>query len=193
MSRRLIEVTDVRMARAIAHPLRRELLLRLSEREASPSELAAELGESLPTVSYHVRKLAELELIELVRTTPRRGATEHHYRGVGLTYFPGETLSDLPPGLRDSLVESWWMQLAKDVEAGLDAGGWQRPEAQGLRAVLELDEQGWRELGEATEVLYRRAFEIESESQARRSGPAGRPAVVAFLLFERPHSDGQTT
>jgi DNA-binding transcriptional ArsR family regulator len=52
----------------------------LTEREASPSELAEELGEPLGNVSYHVRLLHELGLIDLVGTTPRRGAIEHHYR-----------------------------------------------------------------------------------------------------------------
>jgi DNA-binding transcriptional ArsR family regulator len=167
--------------------LQRELLCRLSEREASPSELAAELGASLPTVSYHMRKLAELELIELVRTTPRRGATEHHYRALGHTYFPGETLRDLPKALRDSLVESWWVRLANEVADGLTAGGRDRPEAQALRASLELDDQGWRELGEEIEALYHRALEIEAESRSPGTEtPAETGAVVAFLLFERP-------
>ena len=66
--------------KALAHPLRVRALAILTEREASPSELAEELGEPLGNVSYHVRLLHELELIELVKTTPRRGAIEHHYR-----------------------------------------------------------------------------------------------------------------
>jgi len=53
------------------------------ERAASPSELAQELGQPLGNVSYHVRLLHELGLIELVSTTPRRGALEHHYRARG--------------------------------------------------------------------------------------------------------------
>ena len=66
--------------KALAHPLRVRALAILTERDASPSELAEELGEPLGNVSYHVRLLHELGLIELVRTTPRRGAIEHHYR-----------------------------------------------------------------------------------------------------------------
>lgn len=50
--------------------------------EASPKEIAGHLGEKLGNVSYHVRILARLGLIELVRETPRRGAVEHHYRAV---------------------------------------------------------------------------------------------------------------
>ncbi len=42
--------------------------------------MAKEFDESLPLVSYHVRILRELSCLELVRTTPRRGAIEHRRR-----------------------------------------------------------------------------------------------------------------
>ena len=58
------------------------ILTRLNEGVASPNEMAKEFEESLPLVSYHVRILRELDCIELVRTTPRRGAIEHHYRAL---------------------------------------------------------------------------------------------------------------
>jgi DNA-binding transcriptional ArsR family regulator len=68
------------IARALTHPLRARVLAILAERPASPKELASELGASLTLTSYHVRTLAELGVIRLERTTPRRGAVEHHYR-----------------------------------------------------------------------------------------------------------------
>lgn len=66
--------------RALAHPLRARLLVELEGRSASPSELAKSLNESVGVVSYHVRMLAEAELVELVGTVPRRGALQHYYR-----------------------------------------------------------------------------------------------------------------
>jgi DNA-binding transcriptional ArsR family regulator len=63
-----------------SHPLRVRILGRLAEGVASPNEMAKEFEESLPLVSYHVRILREGNAIRLVRTTPRRGAIEHHYR-----------------------------------------------------------------------------------------------------------------
>jgi DNA-binding transcriptional ArsR family regulator len=62
--------------------LRARILSLLDAGEASPKELASTLSEKLGNVSYHVRILARLGLIELVRETPRRGAVEHHYRSV---------------------------------------------------------------------------------------------------------------
>ena len=66
--------------RAMAHPMRGRILATLDGQELSPVELARELGASLGVVSYHVRVLADAGLVELARTTARRGAIQHHYR-----------------------------------------------------------------------------------------------------------------
>jgi hypothetical protein len=42
---------------------------------------AAELDEPLPNLSYHVKTLERLGVIELTGTTSPRGAIEHFYRG----------------------------------------------------------------------------------------------------------------
>jgi DNA-binding transcriptional ArsR family regulator len=68
------------LGRALGHPLRVEILTALLDREeSSPRELAGELGEPLGTVSYHVRYLVSLEMLELQRMVPRRGAVQHFY------------------------------------------------------------------------------------------------------------------
>jgi DNA-binding PadR family transcriptional regulator len=66
----------------LGHPVRLQCLV-LLEVEHSPSELAAMLkqfeGPTLGTVAYHMRMLRDYQLIEEVRTEPRRGAIEHFY------------------------------------------------------------------------------------------------------------------
>ena len=75
------QLLDQRLAKALSHPLRRRVLERfIDEGEASPNEVAKQLGAPLSTVSYHVHILRDLQCIELVRTEPRRGAVEHYYR-----------------------------------------------------------------------------------------------------------------
>ena len=64
----------------MAHPMRARILAALDGRELSPVEMARELDASLGVVSYHVRVLADAEVVELSRTTARRGAIQHHYR-----------------------------------------------------------------------------------------------------------------
>lgn len=95
------------MVRAIAHPLRLEILRALGER-ASPTELSRKLGEPLGTVSYHVRVLADLGLLRLVEQAPRRGAIEHYYE-----VAPG-VVADM---LRPSLDEKGREDLTKALTA----------------------------------------------------------------------------
>jgi DNA-binding transcriptional ArsR family regulator len=74
------EPTAVQGQRAMAHPMRGRILGALDGRELSPVEIARELSASLGVVSYHMRVLADAGLVELARTTARRGAIQHHYR-----------------------------------------------------------------------------------------------------------------
>lgn len=70
----------VRHARCLAHPLRIEILECIGVGEASPKEIADTLAKPLSVVSYHVKLLKQFGCVRLVRTAPRRGATEHFYR-----------------------------------------------------------------------------------------------------------------
>src|SRR4051812_19120755 len=71
---------DERLIRALANPIRRRALAILVEGPASPKEIAQQLGTPIPTVSYHVNVLRDLGMLELVSSTQRRGAIEHHYQ-----------------------------------------------------------------------------------------------------------------
>jgi DNA-binding transcriptional ArsR family regulator len=72
--------SEYAILKAVGHPLRRQILAILASGEASAKELSDQLGLALPNVSYHVAVLRDLGLLELMRETPKRGATERHYR-----------------------------------------------------------------------------------------------------------------
>src|SRR4051812_11744365 len=92
---------DERLAKALSHPLRPRILQCLDEGGvASPNQLAEALGERLGNVSYHVRILRELGLVELVRLEPRRGALEHFYRATARPWLDDEQWAALPSEFR---------------------------------------------------------------------------------------------
>lgn len=78
---------DAELVTALNHPLRRQLLKLYLEKGAalSPKELADLTGEKLPTISYHVRVLADRNAIELAEEEPVRGSVAHYYRVTALT------------------------------------------------------------------------------------------------------------
>lgn len=57
-----------RVFKALAHPVRREILSRAAEREPTISELAAPFDMTLEAVSQHVRVLERAKLLRRVRT-----------------------------------------------------------------------------------------------------------------------------
>lgn len=65
---------------ALRHPLRRQILRLMGEREViSPLELATQLNKPLSNIAYHVRVLVDCAAVTLVKTEPKRGSVQHFY------------------------------------------------------------------------------------------------------------------
>src|ERR1017187_230688 len=109
----ITEIDDPRLVKGLAHPLRIQILRVLENRVASPSEIAEEIGAPLGNVSYHVRFLARVGLIELTSTKPRRGAVEHYYRAAGRVLVSGEAWAQVPQVVRNSLFGSTLEQVGQ--------------------------------------------------------------------------------
>jgi DNA-binding transcriptional ArsR family regulator len=186
---------DPLLVKAIGHPLRLKLLTLLNERVASPSELADELGEPLGNVSYHMRRLAELECIELVRTTPVRGALEHHYRATARPVFSDDDWARLPTSIRKSLADAVLAEIAVDVAGAADEGGFNRDEMHVSRTPLTLDRQGWADLNELLTSAAFQALEIQAQSAERLQASDeqdSEAAELVLMLFEPPTNAGKT-
>jgi DNA-binding transcriptional ArsR family regulator len=186
---------DQRLVRAIGHPLRLRLLTIFNERVASPSDLAAELGEPIGNVSYHTRILARLGCVELVKTKQVRGAVEHYYRAVVRPVFSDDDWAELPQSIRKSLAGAVLTEIADDVSAAAKEGGFDRDDVHLNRTTLTLDQQGWQELNERLQEVYEQALDIQTQSAARLQADGARDseaAVLAMMLFEPPSAQGKT-
>lgn len=158
-----------RMAKAVSHPLRTKILVRLNERVASPNELSKEFEEPLGNVSYHVRALLDLDCIELVDTAQRRGALEHYYRAVRRPIIDDDSWGELPPSVRHGFAVEWFKKTFGDVGRAIDAGRFEtRSDAHLTFTPLILDEQAWKELAVELTALLERGLELQAESAGRR-------------------------
>lgn len=191
----ITHLNDVSLVRALAHPLRARILGILEERRASPRELADELDAPLGTVSYHVRTLAQLKLIKLVKKTPRRGAIEHHYEAVGAAMVSDEAWGQTPAIVKQAMVRSALGDVARSVNEAASLGGFDRADSHLTRSRLTLDEKGWGELADALSKLMARAEKIQEASQKRlqKSDHEGeRQSTLVMMLFESiPSMDGR--
>lgn len=172
-----------RLRRALGHPLRMRVLMRLNEAVRSPVQLATELEEPLNTVAYHVRVLVDLGFLELVRTEPRRGATEHFYRAQQRAFLTDEDWAALPDGTRGQISASVLQQLWGDVAQSVARGTFDAELDRHLSFTpLVLDRQGWEELRDAADELLNTALRLQAESAGRINAAAGDAEVLAARL-----------
>jgi DNA-binding transcriptional ArsR family regulator len=185
---------DRRLVKAMAHPLRHRVLVLLNEKVASPNELARELGERLGNVSYHVRILLDLGAIELVRTTPRRGALEHHYRAMLRPWFPEAEWAQLPLSTRRAIFGQNIRRIFDDVAAAGAEGGFDHAKAHVSWTALNLDDEGLSKVADILDATLEQILDAHAESTARMadagaSEPPPLATEVAILHFERSASE----
>ncbi len=187
MKRETASAVDSRLAKALAHPLRVQLLAALNEGVASPNELAKRLDEPLTNVSYHVRMLHELGTIELVETEPRRGALEHYYRAIVRPFFADREWKRLPRNARgsisDAVLQLVWEDAAEAIKSGLFD---EREDRHLSRTVLMVDDEGWGELNELLVELIDRAMQIQADSATRASKDGGETFSVNLVMMTHP-------
>lgn len=180
---------ETTLAAIVAHPTRARCFVILAERTASPVEIAGEIGKDVGHVGYHVRKLQELKLIELVDERPVRGAVEHFYRAVvrpfiGEKEFAEQTIEDR------EFYTRYILQLhIADVARSIDEHTFDaRPNRWIIRTPLVVDEEGFEELSALHAEIYDRTLDIQARSDERRTGTEdeGISTMSTTMFFETP-------
>jgi DNA-binding transcriptional ArsR family regulator len=187
LRRQTASAVDSRLAKALAHPLRVQLLAALNEGIASPNELAKKLDEPLTNVSYHVRMLHDLGTIELVDTEPRRGALEHYYRAIVRPFFGERDWKRLPKNARgsisDAVLQLVWDDAAEAIRSGLFDD---RADRHLSRSVLAVDDRGWEELHDLLAETLDQAMQIQADSASRASKEDGDTFSVNLVMMSHP-------
>ena len=187
MKRQTASAVDSRLAKALAHPLRVQLLAALNEGVASPNELAKRLEEPLTNVSYHVRMLHDLGCIELVQTEPRRGALEHYYRAVVRPFFGERDWKKLPKNARGSISDAVLQLVWEDAAEAIKGGSFDDRDDRHLsRSVLVVDEEGWGELQDLLAETLDRAMQIQADSASRSSKGEDEGFNVNLVMMTHP-------
>ncbi|HEX8856861.1 MAG TPA: winged helix-turn-helix domain-containing protein [Thermoleophilaceae bacterium] len=184
-----VDITDPRIAKALAHPLRLQILEILQERDASPSEIAEEIDAPLGNVSYHVRQLASFGLVKLVRETPRRGAVEHHYRAEARPRITDGAWEAMPDIVKQATIASTLDHIGRQVRGAAENGAFDAPDTHLSRSRLLVDDRGRRELAELGVDLLERVQKIEEESTKRLEAAnheGERPSELVLMVFDSP-------
>jgi DNA-binding transcriptional ArsR family regulator len=177
---------DQDMVRALAHPLRVEILRLLEEGPSGPKRLSDRIGEPLGNLSYHMKVLYRCGCIELIETIPSRGAVEHIYRLKPRGAIGSGTWKEVPLALRTHYAGSTLAAFTSRAIEALDAGTVESREGSGVTWLpLNVDEQGWKELNRVLGNIEKRFRDIAGKSAERMKGPnPGIPVIVAVAAFE---------
>jgi DNA-binding transcriptional ArsR family regulator len=192
--RAISDIGDPRLVKALAHPLRVQILSALEDRIASPSDLATELDAPLGNVSYHVRTLADLGLVKLVKQRTRRGAVEHYYQARGRAQVTNRAWAQVPGVVKRSMVAVALEQAVDQAGAAAVAGGFDHEDANLSRQSVKLDPEGFRELSAAIGRLHVELASIQERSAARLkksdAEDAALQAGVVTMLFQVEKPEG---
>jgi len=175
------------LLKALNHPLRRQAFKILSERVASPTEISDDLDEPLSNVSYHVRVLDELGLVEVVEEEAVRGSVAHYYKGVegALVDNPGwtELDSDVRNALSKYLIDALINDAADSLKQKLFDS---RDDRHISHTPLLLDEEGWREVAAIHATLLNGVLKAQARAAERLKERESEAihAVSGILFFQ---------
>jgi DNA-binding transcriptional ArsR family regulator len=180
---------DPRLVRALAHPLRVQILEILTERIASPNLVSEQLAIDLSHVAYHIRTLEKCGCLELVDTAQKRGATEHFYKAPPGSFIGDRRWRRVPRSVRGGVSAATLQTFMDKAVAALEAGTIDAREDTTLTWMpLHLDQPGWAEVTAILEEATERVLEAEVRSRRRlgRRNAVGEAisAVASLANFE---------
>jgi DNA-binding transcriptional ArsR family regulator len=180
------ESLDSRLAKALAHPIRVNILAAASlQRTISPGEFARKEGLRVQQVSYHFRELDKrYGALEMVEEIPVRGATEHRYRGTKRALFGEADWQKVPESIKGGVLGATLHDLNKVVIQALEAGTLQtRNDVVFTWEALVLDELGWLALSKRLRATFAwGADELEKEAMDRIAKTSEQSFTFIFAL-----------
>lgn len=191
------------ISHSVNHEHRLDALSIFYERTASPKEIQKALGIPLATASHHVKELYDEDVIELVKTEPRRGAVEHFYRAKRVPEVDAEEWKKLPEAARRGIANVAMQAVVADGLASLRHGKLEADDDMYIAWMpMGLSQVGEDEVTEFQAEILAKFKEIVERDKARLSTgkhEARSVRVAATLWFERaqpgrpPRSESERT
>ena len=177
------------LVKGLSHPVRVECLTVLTKRVASPRQLSEILDHDLSNVSYHVRTLVELGLVELVGEESVRGAVAHFYKAVERPLMSNAEWEALSPEVRKGISAYGWDILIKDASEAIEKGTFDsRSDRHLTRTTLLLDSEGFNRLSKLMDGLLEEILSEQAAAAERMTKSGEKPlhAVASTALFPMP-------
>ncbi|MDQ0174853.1 ArsR/SmtB family transcription factor [Bacillus chungangensis] len=147
--KKAFELENLEQVRAIADPLRVQIIWAIFDEAKTGKMIATELGLSAPKVHYHLRELEKNGLIMIEREEEKNGIMQKFYRPIAKNYSVSSSLltPELETQLESVQLESFLLpakELMKHLEkadAALFKGGDIYPKAVDFKKIVLTIEQ----------------------------------------------------
>ncbi len=183
---------DKRIENTVTDEIRIDLLRVLSERSATPRELAEILEADPSDVLQDVIELWAESCIEVVADEEGSGdPAERRYRRAPPLLVEDRETRELPRDDRERLSAMVLQAILSEALGALRSGSMDsRSDIHLSCKPLKLDERGWRELTALLLRTLKEAETIEEECRERLglAGEEGFEAMIGLLGFERSKS-----
>lgn len=170
MSERFPRLVVPELTKALTHPTRNRVLAILTDRVASPKEIAKELDRTIRHVTYHLGVLEGLDCVELVRSEPAMGGrvVEHFYRATKRPWLDRQTWERLDEKGQRGVTATLMELVTEDIAEAMSSGTFDDPPDNHIsRTPLTVDRDGWDEVvGELNSTLER-LLDIQSRVNER--------------------------
>jgi DNA-binding transcriptional ArsR family regulator len=177
------------LVKALNHPVRVKALTILTEKIASPKEISDQIEMPLSNVSYHVRVLDELGLVEIVEEESVRGSVAHFYKAVERPLIDNPDWEKLSPRVRSAFSGYVIETLMTDAASSLAAGVFdQRDDRHLSRTPLVIDERAWRRISEIQTKALEQILKEQAAATERmgKSGAEAIAVIAGMTCFEVP-------
>lgn len=175
---------------AWTHETRIHAISVLTDRTASPAEIARELDREIRHVTYHIEVLQDLGLVELVRTEPAAGGRtiQKFYRATQRIWFDREAWTQMT-GPKAKITAAIMALINQDIAISMRAGVFDGKENHISRTPMLLDEAGYEELIEFLKSALVEIFEIKERAAARITKDSKTVMTITNIIqFDLPES-----
>jgi DNA-binding transcriptional ArsR family regulator len=185
-------IIDECIAKALGNSFRQQILWILNERIASPSEIAAELGESLNKVCHHIVVLRDADCIELAYVKAVGNRLQHFYKATSRAFLDGAEWPSVPGSVKKGMRATLLRNVLEDAINAVIEGTYDARDGSHMSwTPMILDEPGLKEM---TQVLERALFEVMAVQESTKerlisNGETGTPYTVSILGYPSAHEE----
>src|SRR5215467_4065396 len=154
-------LTNQQLVAAMAHPTRAHAVTVLNERVACAAEIGRELSEPARHVSYHLKNLEKLGVIETVKVEGLAGhrKTATFYRALERSWYDPESWKQVDPGNQPGITACILASCNADLAAAVKTGTIHQTDNHISRTPLFLDDAGYRNLVDRLDALLPEVIE----------------------------------